>query len=206
MLFDILALISVLIVILLLGRMVNIFPSLMACTLRWKESVNLEASVKHSLDRDLFAVAMILPFCLTVERFGLYAPRFMDSFGAGLHLTAIIGIFLIYILIRTLVSKMIRPHKMQPKTYRTGVRSSFTFFIILTIILLAMGGVMSFLDVEESMIRSAMLCVSALIYALFILRKLQIFASGCSFFTAFLYLCALEILPTGVLVTSAIIF
>ena len=125
MLFDILALISVLIVILLLGRMVNIFPSLMACTLRWKESVNLEASVKHSLDRDLFAVAMILPFCLTVERFGLYAPRFMDSFGAGLHLTAIIGIFLIYILIRTLVSKMIRPHKMQPKTYRTGVRSSF---------------------------------------------------------------------------------
>ena len=206
MLFDILALISVLTNIILLGRMVNIFPSLMACTLRWKESVNLEASVKHSLDRDLLAVAMILPFCLTVERFGLYAPSFMTSFGAGLHLAVTIGVFLAYLLIRTLVSKMIRPQKMQPKTYRTGGRASFTFFIILTIILLAMGGLMSFLDIEESIIRNAMLCVSAFIYALFLLRKMQIFTSGSSFFAAFLYLCALEILPTGVLVASAIIF
>ena len=69
-----------------------------------------------------------------------------------------------------------------------------------------MGGVMSFIEMDETVIRTAMLCVSALIYALFMLRKLQIFASGCSFFAAFLYLCALEILPTGVLVASAIIF
>lgn len=205
MLFDILAFISVFAAILLLGRMVNIFPSLMACTLRWKESVNLEASVKHSLDRDLLAIAMILPFCLVVERFGLYSPSFMASFGPGLHLAVTIGIFLVYLLIRTTVSKMIRPQKMQPKTYRTGGKASFTFFIILTIVLLSMGGIMSFVDTEESIIRNAMLCVSAFIYALFLLRKLQIFASGGSFFTAFLYLCALEIFPTGVLVASAII-
>ncbi len=206
MLFDILALISVLTNIILLGRMVNIFPSLMACTLRWKESVNLEASVKHSLDRDLLAVAMILPFCLVVERFRLYIPDFMAAFGPDLHLAATIGVFIVYLLIRTTVSKMIRPQKMQPKTYRTGGRASFTFFIILTIILLAMGGLMSFIGTEEAIIRNAMLCVSAFIYALFLLRKLQIFTSGGSFFTAFLYLCALEIFPTGVLVASAIIF
>ena len=206
MLFDILALISTLTSILLLRRMVNIFPSLMGCTIRWKESVNLEASVKHSLDRDMLAIAMILPFCLVADRFRLYAPDFMSCLAPSIRLALTIGIFTGYILIRTLISKMVRPHKMQPKTYRTAERAAFTFFIILTIILLAMGGVMSFIKMNESVIRTAMLCVSALIYVLFMLRKLQIFASGCSFFAAFLYLCALEIVPTGVLVASAIIF
>lgn len=206
MLFDILALISTLTAILLLRRMVNIFPSLMGCTIRWKESVNLEASVKHSLDRDMLAIAMILPFCLVADRFRLYAPDFMSGLAPSIRLALTIGIFTGYILFRTLISKMVRPHKMQPKTYRTAERAAFTFFIILTIILLAMGGVMSFIKMNESVIRTAMLCVSALIYALFMLRKLQIFASGCSFFAAFLYLCALEFVPTGVLVASAIIF
>mgnify|MGYP003317407196 CR=1 FL=1 len=141
MLFDILALISVLIIILLLRRVVNIFPSLMACTLRWKESVNLEASVKHSLDRDMLAIAMILPFCLVVEKFSLYSPSLMDSLGPSLHLSAVIGTFLLYYFLRTMLEKAIRPQKLAPKTYRTAGRASFTFFIILTIILLAMGGV-----------------------------------------------------------------
>ena len=206
MLFDILALISALTAIILLGRMVNIFPSLLACTIRWKESVNLEASVKHSLDRDMLSVAMILPFCLVVERFVLYSPSFMADFGPDLHLAVTIGVFLVYLLIRTMTAKMLRPRRMQPKTYRTAGRASFTFFIILTMILLAMGGLMSFIGTEETIIRNAMLCVSAFIYGLFILRKTQIFASGCSFFAAFLYLCALEFLPTGALVASAIIF
>ena len=58
MVFNIIALISVLVIIILMRRMVTIFPSLIACTLRWKESVNLEASVKHSLDRNLLAAAV----------------------------------------------------------------------------------------------------------------------------------------------------
>ena len=206
MLFNILALISILIVIIFLGRIVNLFPSLMACVIRWKESVNLEASIKHSLDRDMLALAMILPFCLTADRFGLYTPKFMSNLAPGLHLAVTIGVFIAFILIRTLLTKMLRSHKIPAKTYKTAEKAAFTFFIILTFILLAMGGVMTFLDSDESIITSAMLCVSAFIYLLFLIRKTQIFASGCSFFTAFLYLCALEFFPTGALVASAIIF
>ena len=205
MLFDILALISVLIVIILLNRLTNIFPSLMACIIRWKESVNLEASVKYSLDRDMLAAAMFLPFCLIVERSGLYTPQFLENTSENLHLAAFIGIFLLFCIIRKAISKILGPGKMNPKTYKTAGRTSFTFFIILTLILLLMGGVMNFIDTDSAFIRSAMLCVSIGIYALFLVRKLQIFVSGCSFFTAFLYLCALEFFPTGVLVASAII-
>ena len=206
MLFDILALISILIVILLLRRLINIFPSLMACTIRWKESVNLEASIKHSLDRNMIAAAMFLPFCLTVEKFCLYSPRFMNDLTSGVHLTFIIGIALLYCILRSIMSRMMRPQKMDPKTYKTAVRVSFTFFIILTLVLLMMGGIMSFIDTDPVLIQNAMLCVSICIYALFLIRKLQIFISCSSFFTAFLYLCALEFFPTGVLVASAIIF
>ena len=155
MLFDILALISALTAILLLGRLVNIFPSLMACTIRWKESVNLESSVKHSLDRDMLAIAMVLPFCLVADRFGLYAPDSMSGLDPSIRLALTIGIFIGYILIRTLISKMIRPRKMQPKTYRTAERASFTFFIVLTIILLAMGGVMSFIEIDSELFCNA---------------------------------------------------
>ncbi len=206
MVFNIIALISVLVIIILMRRMVTIFPSLIACTLRWKESVNLEASVKHSLDRNMLAAAMALPFCLVVERFRLYELKVIEELNNDLHLAVIIGVFAAYFLIRLLLSRIMRPRRIVPKTYKTAEKASLTFFIILTIILMAMGSVMSFIGIDESITRTAMLCVSASIYMLFLIRKTQIFTSGCSFFTAFLYLCALEILPTGVLVASAIIF
>lgn len=206
MLADILALSSILAVILLLNRLVNIFPSLVACTMRWKENINLEASVKHSLDRDMLAAAMVIPFCLVADDFGLYAPKFMEGLGENTHLALTIGIFAAYCIIRVLLSKMLRPHKMSPKTYKTAGRASFTFFIILTLLLLALGGIMRFIDIDPVITRNAMLCVSAFIYALFLLRKLQIFNLGGSFFAGFLYLCALEILPTGILIIPALIF
>ena len=206
MLFDILALLSTLTIILLLKRLVNIFPSLVACMLRWKESVNLDASVKQSMDRNMLAAAMIMPFCLVADRFNLYDPSFMEGMGPGMHLVVTTGVFLAYCLIRVITTSAVRPQKMNPKTYMTAGKVSFTFFIILTIILVATGGLLTFVNVDDAAIRSAMLWISIIIYALFLLRKTQIFASGCSIFAAFLYLCALEIIPTGVLVASALIF
>ncbi|MBR5274597.1 MAG: DUF4271 domain-containing protein [Bacteroidales bacterium] len=206
MLFNILALISVLICLSLLKRFTAIFPSLVACIIRWKESVNLEASVKLSNDRDKLAFAMLMPFCLVADRFCLYEPKFLSGFDGNMKLAITIGIFLVYFMLRTIAAKFYRPKGRSSKCYKIADKSALTFFIILTLILLAMGGVMTFMDVEPAMIKSAMLWVSAGIYALSLLRKTQIFVSGCSIFTAFLYLCALEIFPTGILVVSALIF
>ena len=206
MLFNILALISVLICLSLLKRFTAIFPSLVACIIRWKESVNLEASVKLSNDRDKLAFAMLMPFCLVADRFCLYEPKFLSGFDGNMKLAITIGIFLVYFMLRTIAAKFYRPKGRSSKCYKIADKSALTFFIILTLILLAMGGVMTFMDVEPAMIKSAMLWVSAGIYTLSLLRKTQIFVSGCSIFTAFLYLCALEIFPTGILVVSALIF
>ena len=206
MLFNTLVLISFFICIMPLKRFVGIFPSLMACIVRWKESVNLDASVKLCRDRDIMAIAMVMPFCLTADRFALYSPSWIGQLGADARLGTTIGVILAYILLRKGLEHIMRPKKMNQKTYKTACKSSHTFFIILTLALILCGGVMSFLKTDLSTIRDAMLWVSACIYALFLLRKTQIFISGCSIFTAFLYLCALEIFPTGVLVASALIF
>ena len=206
MLFNTLVLISFLICILPLRRFVGIFPSLIACLVRWKESVNLDASVQLSRDRDLMAIAMVLPFCLTAGRFSLYSPSWIGKFGADGRLGITIGIIVGYILLRKGLEHILRPKKMNAKTYKTACKSAHTFFIILTLLLMAMGGIMSFANAPTIDIKNAMLWVSAATYAVFLLRKTQIFTSSCSFFSGFLYLCALEILPTGALVASALIF
>ena len=206
MLFDILVLVSFFIILLTLDTLTGVFPSLMACLMRWKESVNLDASVQLSRNRDQMAATLVIPFCLVVQRFGLYAPCWLDGMGQNARLGILIGIFTAYMLFRTGLEYWMRPGKMNPKTYRTACRSSYTFFSILTLLLMATGGIMTFADADPMAIKNAMLCISAAIYALLLIRKFQILISSCSFFIGFLYLCALEFLPTGILVASAVIF
>lgn len=205
MLFDILAIISTVAVIILMRRLLNIYPSLLACIIRWKESINLEASVKHSLDRNMFAVAMIIPFCLIVYRFGIYSPAFMEGINETFSLLIIIGIFGAYFALRRAMIRIMRPKKMNPKTYKAAICCAYTFFIILTLTLFFVGGIMALLKTDPIVTRTAIIWLSAIIYGIYIFRKTQIFTSSCSIFRGFLYLCGLEIFPTGVLVASALI-
>ncbi len=206
MLFDILASISILMVITVLRKLVAVFPSLLACTLRWKESVNLESSIKFSHDRDIIAIVMTVPFCLAAEKFRLYDPSFLADMNENMRIGITSGVFFTYFLVRSLVSSIVQAFTQKKKAYLTAVRSAYSFFIILSLILIAMGGILSFLHVDNGIIRNAMLWVSAFIYIIFLLRKFQIFNSGFSILTSFLYLCALEIIPTGLLIASALIF
>ena len=206
MLFNILVLISFFIVMSMLRKLVGVFPSLMACLIRSKESINLEASAQLSRYRNFIAFSMVLPFCLIVWDEKLYTPAFMEGFNENFRFCTIFGIFMAYILVRKALEYMLRPRQVNSKTYMTACKAGRTFFSILTLTLLVMAGVMSFIDTPTEVVTDAMLWVSASIYLIYILRKTQILISSASFFAAFLYLCALEIIPTGALVASAIIF
>ena len=206
MLFKLLILFSFLIVLLLLRRLVNILPSLLACLTRGKESLNLEASVKLSRDRDMLAIAMIIPFCLTAFYYRLYSPGFLSGMTEDYVMGVYFGVFFVYIGLRLLMTWLFRPQKLPKKTYVAADKASYSFFIIYTLFLLAAGAILDVMNVPETVIRNVMLWISAAIYTLFLLRKTQIFSTSCSVFAGFLYLCALEMIPTGILVVSAIIF
>lgn len=204
--FDALALISVLAFMMLLKTFVSVFPSILAAAIRWKESINIESSVRLSRDRDFTAIAMIIPFCLAVYRFRLYNPDFIAKLPDNARLWAVIGMVVTYFLIRKGASMLIHPRKTAKKTITAAEKSANTFFILLTLAILSIGSLCLFFGATPGAIRVTCLWLSALIYGLYLLRKLQIFTSSCSLFVAFLYLCALEILPTGILVVSDIIF
>ena len=206
MLFDLLVILSFLIVLLLLRRLVNIFPSLVACIWRYKENVNLEASVKLAIDRNIVALSLFVPFCLVVFRFRMYEPGFAEGMSDNSVLGICFAAFAVFVLLRAILIYAMRPKRMSQKTYKTANRSAYTYFTMLTLLLLAAGSLMDFMNVDQAAIRAAMLWISAAIYALFLFRKLQIFSLSCSIFVAFLYLCALEILPMGILVVSTLIF
>jgi hypothetical protein len=185
---------------------IELTPSLLATAIRWKESLNLEASVKLSRDRNLIALNSTVPFCLTAFAFNLYNPAFLNQFTPDAQLWICIGVFCSFVAIRSALEHILKPRRIQAKGYKAIVSVGYSFFIILTMLLLLIVCISYIFGISGEHAKSAMLWISGLTYLLYLIRKLQIFNSFSSFFAGFLYLCALEILPTGVLVTSAVIF
>ena len=204
--FRILLAIAILLFLITIRIFVGIVPSLLATFIRWKESLNLEASIKLSRDRNYAAICTILPFCLTVAAHEVYMPNFLIGLNANAYIWIIVGLFSCFVAIRTLLEHMLKPRRMQAKTYKAVVSVGYSFFIILTMFLLLISGAAALFGINEEHTKNAMLWVSVLTYLLYLIRKLQIFNSSSSFFGGILYLCALEILPTGVLIASAVIF
>ena len=192
--------------LLIIRTFVGVVPSLMATVIRWKESLNLEASVKLSRDRNTVAACAGIFFCLTMIRYDVYDLKCLQNVGLNAHFWILIGIFCLFIAIRTFIEHTIRPRRIQAKSYVAVVRVSYSFFIVLTMLLLLTSGIATVFDISLEHTRNAILWISALTYLLHLIRKLQILSSSCSIFAGFLYLCALEILPTGVLIASAVIF
>lgn len=190
--------------ILLVRNITNVLPSLFACLLRWKECLNLENSMRLAIDRNIFAVYMILPFCLTASGYRLYSPDFLSGLPPFTHFACICGIFAGFDLLRFLSTRLIRRPKVGEKTFRAAFRTSASFFCIMASIVLAASGICSFSGVSPDITRKILLYCILAVYLVFLFRKFQIFKNTCSFFTAFLYLCVLEILPGGALVLTAV--
>ena len=200
-----LSLISLLLIIIMLRRIVDILPGVFACVLRWKECVKIDEIVKVSRDRDLTALALIIPMLLVIQKHNLLPYRFLTDMSPESSFGIITAIFIGYLALRMAASVLLLPQKSHKKS-RAADNSDRTFFIILTVVTLACSWILSMMNVEASAIRHTIIWLSAAIYLLYLLRKFQIFQSSHSIFTAFLYLCALEFVPTGILVVSAIIF
>ena len=111
MLFNVLVLISLLIILMMLRKLVEVFPSLMACLIRGKESINLEASVQLSRNRDFLALAMFIPMCLTIWKFSLYRPAFIYGFSEAAAIGTTIGILIAFVLLRKTLEFLFRPKK-----------------------------------------------------------------------------------------------
>ena len=201
---GILTSICILVMILSIRKLVNVIPSLLGCLFRWKEAFNLEYNLKLSRDRNLVFLILILPFCLMVSRFGIYSPEFLSGAGQLLRLAAFTGIFIAYLLLRRLLGTIFKSAEMDGKAWSAAQMLFLTFFCLATVCCLAGAGILSYTGLPDNTIRIILIHTVAFFYLVFIFRKIQIFSHYCSVFSTILYLCTLEILPTGLLVASAI--
>lgn len=197
------AAVSLLVGMTMIQRLINIMPSLLGCLIRWKECLNLEASAQLSRDRNIVARFVPIPLCMVAANYSLWEIDLMEKLGPGMRFLCTFGAFLLYLGMRFGLTALLRPRSTSNRTYNVATKAFDTFLITATILTLFSAAVMGVFRCEYELIRTVLFYEICGIYAIHFLRKAQILDSSMSLFSTFLYLCALEILPTGILASVA---
>lgn len=200
--------IAVAVVLLLLDLvdLLSIFPALTHTFKNSRGAASLEHSVSVARSRNIAAILAAIPFCLICDRFALYPAEYWAMMPYGISLAIIAGVLFAFITVRHFIYISVRPRRHDSENAQAIHRLLYTFFIILVVIMLATVAWMVFRDAPDEKIRRVLYWEMAVLYAFAFFREGQILASHCNGFSTILYLCALELLPLGMLVASAMVF
>lgn len=195
--------VAVALVLLALKEIVNFVPEAWYCLKRARGSVNLEHSISTARSRDIIALINVLPFCLLVDYFGIIR---IPGLPAWLGAASVACVLAVYLLLRRIAYALCKlRRKFGYEIAVAAHRVIYTFFIILTWVILATLGVMHLFDIDKELIRKIVIIETAVLYLLSFIRTGQILTQKCSGISTILYLCALEILPTSLLVAGAML-
>ena len=201
---SILSVVFVVLMIVLMRSFIHLIPFIADSLLRARGSVALESSVRVSRDRNMVAMAMFLPMLLLSWRYRLYNPSFIADAGPDARMGLIAAVFAGYLLLRLFMYVLLKPRR-RYEQFQVAHHATYTFFILLVILLLFTAGIMYVFGASDATIRLVLYLETAFVYLLFLLRRAQILSLSCNHLRTFLYLCGLEILPTAALVVSAVL-
>lgn len=198
-LLEILIVLSTVIVILNIRNVISLLPMLLDCLIHWRGCLNIESSVRSIRARDIVAASLILPFCLICSRYGIICDPAVGNI-RSLLITS--GVFLLWIIVRIALTHIIRPPRRSRDTWASAASSVYSFFVMATMFAMFVCFIMIFLHYDEISIRKAILIIITFFYAVAVIRKAQILGSAYGGLSIILYLCALEIVPTGLLIAG----
>ncbi len=204
LLMSVLVVVFVLCTIAMLPSFLYLLPALADSVFRARGSSSLEHSVRLNRDRTLIALMNMIPAVLLVYRYRLYNPSFLCDLAPTGRLLAIAAVFLGYLLLRGLLYQLGKPRR-RSDYYRQAHRGGFTFFILLMFAELVTVGILFLFGCNDVIIRHSIYVELLIAYAFYLFRRTQILSLSCNPLTTFLYLCTLEILPTALLIISAVI-
>lgn len=187
-----------------LRDLLRLLPELLYCFSRPRASVSLEYNTSVVRMRNTAALISILPFCLLADRFGLFRPELWSAVPEEWSAPATVGVFLAYLLLRTVCSALIRPPRLSGTAADAVRRSPWNYFILLTLLMLLTVGLLYIFRPSDTVVRITLYAETALFFLLSLLRSGQILTSGFSGLTTILYLCGLELLPAAVLAACAV--
>jgi hypothetical protein len=187
-----------------LKRFLQVLPYMADSYLRVRGSAALEGSIRVSQDRNLVALVLTIPAVLLVYRYKLYNPELFQELDPNFRLAGVALVLLAYSLLRHFFYLWLRPRR-RIDTFRQAHRVGYTYFILLMSVLLVTVGLLSLIGLDETIVRWVLYGLTGFIFLLFLFRCAQILSLSCNPLRTFLYLCALEILPAGLLVVSALV-
>lgn len=182
--------IAVVIFLIFLKNTYRILPSVFLSIFRWKEGLNLETSVQRSRTRFWVSLAFILPLCLVVNAYLLPSGNILTclAYFSGYFLARII-LYLIF------------KYKLYNEEYLTySHRCVYNYLIVLSLLTFLTGCILHFSGIAPEASRQLILYEILLVYVLCIIRRFHFLRCKYHEFPTFLYLCALEFLPSGLLV------
>ncbi len=198
--------VSAVLFIISLKMFVELLPYLWGGMWWEKMILNLEASVSKTRDRNRLFSVCILPFCLLVSKYHFFTPRFMAPLGEGLSVLGVVGAVAAFFLLRWLISIIISSQdpKMSSERAKVSSRSIMNFWIMGCVGCGIVAIPLSSLGVNTLTIRHILIVIGIFIYLLFLVRRTQILLNFCNHLKAFLYLCALELIPLAAMVATGL--
>lgn len=182
--------IAAVIFLVFLKNIYRILPTVILSVFRWRTGLNLENSVQQSKTRSWVSAAFSLPFCIVVNSY-LNPP--------GSILVCLL-FFFGYYLARLIIFALFK-YRLYNEEYLTySHRCAYSYFIIMSLLTVLTGGFLHFLNPVPEFSGRLILYEILLIYILLILRRTHFLRCKYQGFPTFLYLCALEFLPSGLLV------
>lgn len=194
----------VILALLELRNFLHVAPFLWDSVFRARGSVALENNVRVARERNQLTLILMIPAILFIYRYRLYDARFVQRLTDDWRLVAVAGVFLGYLLLRTVMYLFLKPRR-RADNFRVAHRAGYTFFILLMLLAIAGVTILYFFRANDFIIKSFLYILSGIAYLVFLIRKTQILSISCNPLLTFLYLCGLEILPTGALIATAVL-
>ena len=190
----------VILLILSLPDLIRLYPQLLRCMSRWKGNLELEHSVSLARTRNNVALVAGIAVCLIADRWQLADPSFRqdapESFKLAITAALLTGtaalhrLFYVATKFRSLTNE-----------YASTLRHTvFNYLILLTSLMLVTVLLTAAFRVPDAVVRKVLNAECIVFYVVHLIRFTEILRSRCGLLATFLYLCALEILPIGILV------
>lgn len=177
-----------------------LIPHLLRCMPFWKGNVELEHSVSVSRTRNTVAFVAAVLFCIVADSCSLFNPSWLVSVPPSWHLAATAAIIAGAILLRGLLY-LVSPLRSRTQEFQCSVRHAFfNYFIIYALLAVVLAVLLAAFGVPPRAVRVVLIALAVPLYLLDIVRTAQILSSRYGLFVTILYLCALEILPAGILI------
>lgn len=188
-----------------LHRLVNVLPWLFQGVFSFRKLLSMQQSMRLIRERNSVTLMMSLCLCLTVSRFGLYAPSFFVRFTPGVQSLFIIAALLIAAVLRSLLLNFLSPNiRLSREGLSMANHCANDYIITSATVLVPLCPILSLLGFKILIIRVVAYTVLLALFLVFLFRKGQFLSKGCKQLNTILYLCGLEIPPVVFLVLSAI--